>query len=632
MGKNEFRKIYTYTLCVLLVSLMAACSGAGANSSYEYKPPADMGDGWETAALQDYDLDSDKITAMMQDIQDGGYDSLHSLLIVKDGKLVFEAYFQGYDQNRMHFVASVTKSVTSILIGIAIDQGLIQGSDQYLTELLPAYRELLDADPLKQKLQLWHILTMTSGLEWDEDTYPYGDLRNDATRMERNSDPVRFVLDRPLVREPGEQFQYCGGNSMLLSAILEEAAGMTAAEFAKSYLFDPLGISQYQWKAYADGHTNSDGGLSLRPRDMAKIGQLMLNGGSWNGVPIVSSEWVAESTRARIKATLIARYGYQWWRDSQTVLLETVDSYFAAGFGGQMISVYPSQNMVIVFTNDAANHEENSYRIMRLQSKYLLPATVPAIASQIILWSWLGLTIGSLAFLMLEIARGSLRGLGRALCWLLIGAAFGPLGLAAYLLSFRNQRTRQAIGWRALGMAVLLALGNITGLILVTIFQALVYPDISAVLLVIPVSFLVSWLAFIAPLASATKGIGYRKATWRTKLTAFIAACFALAGIFPMLLLLTIRWFLFGIDLTSPLIWVMMITCGMVAAVMVYPFSVWLVYRNPELWFVGRTMAHPDVPAVSDRRLPGFRNAWGAFLLGLICLIAGFGITVMILH
>lgn len=632
MGKNVFRKIHKYTLCILLASLIAACSGTGAKPAYEYTPPADMGDGWESASLQAYGLDAQKITAMMQDIQDGGFDSLHSLLIVKDGRLVFEEYFQGYNQNRIHFVASVTKSVTSILIGIAIDQGLIQGSDQYLTELLPAYRELLDADPLKQKLQLWHILTMTSGLEWDEDTFPYGDMRNDATRMEHSLDAVRFVLDRPLVREPGKQFQYCGGNSMLLSAILEEAAGMTAAEFAKSYLFGPLGISQYQWEAYADGHTNSDGGLSLRPRDMAKIGQLMLNGGTWNGVRIVSAEWVAESTRARIKATLIARYGYQWWRDSQSVLLESVDSYFAAGFGGQMISVYPDQNMVIVFTNDAVNHDENSYRIMLLQSKYLLLATIPAIASKILLWSWLGLTIGSLAFLMLEIARGWLRGFGRGLSWLLIGAAFGPVGLAAYLLSYRNQHTGQALGWKALGMAVFLALGHLTGFVLVTVFQALVYPDISAVLLVIPVSFLVNWLAFISPFASATKGIGYGKAIWRTKLSAFISACFALAGTFPVLIFLTIRWFLFGVNLTSPMYWAMMTICGLTGAVMVYPFSLWLISRNPELWLVGRGVTHPDGTAAPDRRLPGFRNAWGAFLLGLLCLVAGFGVTVLILR
>ena len=323
-------------------------------------------------------MDSRKLAAMMGDIKDGGFENLHSLLIVKDGKLVFEEYFRGNNQNSTHFVASVTKSVTSILIGIAIKQGLIEGTNQYLTELLPSYADILNADPLKQKLQLKHILTMTSGLEWDESSYPYGDARNDATAMERNTNAVLFVLDRPIVREPGAQFQYCGGNSMLLSAILEEATGMTVADYAKVNLFEPLGISQYEWKAYADGHTNTDGGLFLRPRDMAKIGQLMLNKGQWNGVQIIPAEWVAESTQARISAGLGVQYGYQWWRENQAIYLETVNPYFAAGYGGQLISVYPDQNMIMVFTSDDSSHAVNSSRIMFLRNKYLLPATIPA--------------------------------------------------------------------------------------------------------------------------------------------------------------------------------------------------------------------------------------------------------------
>ena len=545
MWIKGIRKLNILMICVLAASLIAACSGRGTQSTYKYQQPADLGDGWQTASLQDDGLDVQKLTAMMEDIQDGGFYDLHSLLIVKDGRLVFEEYFHNYNQNRIQGVASVTKSVTSILIGIAIDQGLIKGVNQSLSELLPAYRDLLDADPLKQKLQLWHILTMTSGLQWDEDMYPYGDSRNDATRMERSADAVRFVLDRPMAREPGQQFQYCGGNSMLLSAILEEATGMKATEFARESLFEPLGISVYQWDAYADGHTNTDGGLSLRPRDMAKIGQLMLNSGDWQGAQIVSPEWVAESTRARTNAG-IARYGYQWWRDSQSVLLETVETYFAAGYGGQMISVYPEQDMVIVFTHTTANHDENSMHIMFLQSKYLLPASVPAVFSKVVLGVWYLLTIAGLVFMIIDFVRGKMRGYGQALYWLLIGTAFGPLGLVAYLLSYRNPRARQATGWKALGLASFLAMGHLAGFILVTVFQGLVYPNIDAILLVIPAAFLVNWLAFIAPFASATKEISYGKAIWRTKLTAFITASFALASFSPLFATLAVRRMFFS--------------------------------------------------------------------------------------
>jgi CubicO group peptidase (beta-lactamase class C family) len=190
MGQTFICKVRRFMLWTVAAVMLATCTGVGAKSGYQYQPPVDLGDGWQTAAPQDYGMDVHLLTDMVRDIEDGGYESLHSVLIVKDGQLVFEAYFQGYQQNWAQEVASVTKSVTSILIGIAIDQGLIKGADQSLSELLPAYRELLNADTRKQKLQLWHILTMTSRLEWDEETYPYGDLRNDATRLERSPDAV----------------------------------------------------------------------------------------------------------------------------------------------------------------------------------------------------------------------------------------------------------------------------------------------------------------------------------------------------------------------------------------------------------------------------------------------------------
>lgn len=279
MNHNLLIKIHVFVLCLVIASFVASCSGPEVGTTYQYQVPARLADGWEPASLEEADLDLERLVAMMEDIQDGGFENLHSLLIVKDGRLVFEEYFRGHNQRNIDYIASVTKSVTSILIGIAIDQGFIEGSDQYLVELLPSYADVINADPLKQKLQLWHLLSMTSGLEWDEGTFPYGDSRNDATAMERSPNAVLFVLNRPVIREPGDQFQYSAANPMLLSAILQEATGMTVAEFAKLYLFEPLGISQYQWDAYADGHTHTDGGLSLRPRDMAKIGQLMLNGG-----------------------------------------------------------------------------------------------------------------------------------------------------------------------------------------------------------------------------------------------------------------------------------------------------------------------------------------------------------------
>jgi CubicO group peptidase (beta-lactamase class C family) len=629
MNHNLPIKIHVFILCVVITSFVASCSGPDVVTTYQYQVPAKLGDGWETASLKEAGLDSEQLAAMMEDIQDGGFENLHSLLIVKDGRLVFEEYFRGHNPRNIDYVASVTKSVTSILVGIAIDQGFIEGSDQYLVELLPSYANVFNADPLKQKLQLWHLLSMTSGLEWDEDTFPYGDPRNDATAMERSTNAVLFVLNRPVIREPGSQFQYSGANPMLLSAILQEATGMTVAEFARLYLFEPLGISQYRWDAYADGHTHTDGGLSLRPRDMAKIGQLMLNGGQWNGVRIVSEAWVAESTQARTTVSPGIHYSYLWWRENQAVYLETVEPYFAAGFGGQLINVYPDQKMIIVVTSDTANHNENSSRIMFLRTTYLLPATIPATLSKVLLWSWYLLTAGGLAFLFLEIAKGQLRGFGWSVYWLLIVALLGPLGSLTYLLSFRNPKAMQKSGWKALGISVFISTGSIAAILLLTIYQSLFLPEGSVILLVIPVSFLVSWLAFIAPLTTSTRGMRYWKAVRQTLLTAFITSCLALVGIFPVLVLLSIRWFPYDVDLTSPLFWIMMTTCGIVGAVVVYPFSIWMAHRKLDIWPVKRIERSETEPTGFDKRLPTLKDAWVALLLGLILLIAIFGFLII---
>ena len=407
--KRSLEKIAQFLIFFIVSALMTACSDTKASSIVPYEVPAEFGDGWGTTSLEDARLDSERLTAMMEDIHDGGFENLYSLLIVKDGRLVFEEYFRGHNQSKIDDIASVTKSVTSIMIGLAIDQGFLDGPDQNLAELLPSYTGVINADPLKQKLQLGHILSMTSGLEWDEETYPYGDSRNDATHMERSTDPVQFILERPVIREPGSQFQYSGANSMLLSAILQGATGMTVAEFAKQNLFTPLGIYQYRWDSYRDGHTNTDGGLSLRPRDMAKIGQLMLNKGQWNGVQIISSDWVVESTRAHTTIMPGLRYGYQWWRESQAILLESVEPYFAAGYGGQLILVYPDQNMIVVVTGETANHDENTSRFILLRNQYLLPAAYPAVLSKVLLWSWTLFTGFGLAFLISDIAKGQLR-------------------------------------------------------------------------------------------------------------------------------------------------------------------------------------------------------------------------------
>ena len=197
---------------------------------------------------------------------------------------------------------------------------------------------------------------MTAGLSWDEWTYPYTDVRNDHVAMNDSKDPVRYVLERPLVATAGEKFGSSSGITIALGEIVHQVSGLKADKFAERTLFGPLGITNYYWWSYPSGFVQTGGGLCLRPRDMAKIGYLYLNGGRWQGKQIVSEEWVKESTKNRVDAKQFPNwinadgYGYQWWLRSFKVGDRVIPSYHAAGRGGQFIFVVPELDIVAVFT------------------------------------------------------------------------------------------------------------------------------------------------------------------------------------------------------------------------------------------------------------------------------------------
>jgi len=196
--------------------------------------------------------------------------------------------------------------------------------------------EHFDHDDRKQAITIHHALTMQTGLEFD----------NDENTVELFNDPgssLEFVLHRDLVFTPGARFYYHDGNPQLISGVIQQVSGMTEEEFAAEYLFDPLGIHHYQWERHADGSTFGAFGLWLRPRDMAKIGKLMAQGGMWNGEQIVSAEWIAESTRLHVSR---ARYGYYWW------VTEESNIFAAEGHGAQTILIAQEENLVVVLTAD----------------------------------------------------------------------------------------------------------------------------------------------------------------------------------------------------------------------------------------------------------------------------------------
>ena len=374
---------------LLLLALAPATFGRDENAP-KLMAPARVEDGWEIASLADAGLDRNTLTTLVERISTGGFKNIHSVLIVKDDKIVFEEYFprevgdareQALRRATPHPQYSVTKSVTSILIGIAIDQHLIRGVDEKVASFFPEYAAAF-AHPENARLRLRDLLTMSSGLAWDELTYPYTDPRNDHVKMIRDDDPLRYVFERPAAAEPGTRFTYNSGLAIALGEIIHKVSGMRAEKFAERHLFEPLGITDTYWMKYPGELVESGGGLSLRPRDMAKIGRLVLDNGRWNGKPVVSQSWVEQSTRNQLAQPHFAEafhadgYGYQWWRASFTIGDRVFDSFSARGRGGQFIFVFPALRMIAVFTG--WNDNALMFQPIEIVRAYVLPATLPA--------------------------------------------------------------------------------------------------------------------------------------------------------------------------------------------------------------------------------------------------------------
>lgn len=353
---------------------------------YQYAIPEGTNDGWDTASLGSVGLDANLIQQLSERISDNAYQNIHSVLIIKNGKLVVEEYFPGrnsagqnqtFTRDTLNEMKSATKSVNSILVGIAIDQHKISVVDEKISTFFPEYSDVF-TNKEKNGICLKHLLSMTAGFSWDEWTYPYTSPLNDAAMMASKADFFRYVLEKPLATTPGAKFTYNSGISLMLGEIVHKASGLPADKFAERYLFGPLGITKYYWQKAPNGVVNTLGGLWLRPRDMAKIGQLMLDGGRWKGKQIVSDEWVKESTKLHVDAGqlptwfLADGYGYQWWLGSFHVHDQVVESYSARGQGGQFIIVFPNLQMVAVFTG--WNDSTLLGQPLDMMRRYILPA------------------------------------------------------------------------------------------------------------------------------------------------------------------------------------------------------------------------------------------------------------------
>lgn len=282
-------------------------------------------------------MSSDALADALTEIK-AGQPGLHSLLLVRHGHVVLDAYFHPYSGDTHHDVASVTKSVTATLIGIAIADGVLEGVNTPVSQALPE-RGLAGSN--WDRITVEHLLTMTSGLDCG-----YRPGEPELVAMRQSDDWVRFSLDLPVVAEPGRSFAYCSSGMHLLSAILTARTGLNASDFAAARLFAPLGIARWAWPADPDGNSHGWGDLRLLPRDMAKIGFLYLHGGIWDERRLLPAEWVGRASTRQAGGEGGRGYGYGWW-----VLSGQRDGlYEAEGRGGQAIVVWPEQDLVAVFT------------------------------------------------------------------------------------------------------------------------------------------------------------------------------------------------------------------------------------------------------------------------------------------
>jgi CubicO group peptidase (beta-lactamase class C family) len=318
-------------------------------TSYKYHLPQKNSDGWEVGPFDAIKVKIIKIEEIITRILAGSFPHIHSLVIVKDGKLLLDEYFYGYGPQDEQPVQSITKSVFSILLGIASDRGLLHLEDK-LYDSFPEYRLKPGWQEPKEEITLGMLLTMTSGFACDD----WKDSRSCSWDMVKSPDWPAFSLSQPLSHSPGEHFAYCGACLTPLSAILARKSAMTVPAFAQKYLFNPLDIQTPRWMRGPQGITPVSFGLFLKPRDMAKLGYLFLKKGKWNGKQIISESWVERSTgMAQVSKTRTNRkddYGLLWWERDIPVRGYRYPVFYAWGVGGQYLFVVPRLDLVCVIT------------------------------------------------------------------------------------------------------------------------------------------------------------------------------------------------------------------------------------------------------------------------------------------
>ena len=374
----------TRIVAVLGGIILAGCSFfsvAQATSSAPLIQP----DGWSVAAPESVGLSAKPLHDMEAAIRAGDFKKIGSVLIAHRGKLVFEGYFDG-DAASLRDTRSATKSITDVLVGIAIGEKKLSGVDARILELLPERaRKMQNPDPRKDKITVEDFLTMSSPLECDD----WNDAsRGNEERMYVVEDWAQFILDLPIrgrmhvgekIEPPpyGRYFSYCTGGVFTLSEVLQKATGMRADRYAQEKLFGPLGITDAQWVYSPMNIPQTGGGLRLTSRDLLKIAELYRNGGHWQGTRIVSEAWVKASTQPHARIDDDTEYGYLWWLKSFKSGGKAYPAFYMSGNGGNKVAVFPGLDIVVVITSTNYSTRGMHEQTDKLLTDYVLAAVVP---------------------------------------------------------------------------------------------------------------------------------------------------------------------------------------------------------------------------------------------------------------
>lgn len=360
------KKLFILTMCFVLL-LTCGCSKKNNRDDIEQitesAPFPTVS--WSTALPEQLGIDPDMLSKADKRIRNA-YPNIESLLLIKDGYLVYEKYYNDNYAAKANYMYSVTKSFTSALTGIAIREGLIESIDDRISEYIPEY--FTDVDDLRKKdITVKHVLTMTGGLESIDSNY---------TSYFSSTDWLSAAINKPMTDDPGARFEYNTGLTQLLSGVITKTSGMSMKEFAEEYLFSRIGMNVVYWESDSNGYSGGGSGLCLTAIDMAKFGYLYLNNGMWDGEQVIPSEWIEASTSKQITANETQDYGYLFWVENvtDTVNEKTYSVYQAYGSGGQIIMIAPELDIVIVITCDRTISPSVKPMTRALITDYILPS------------------------------------------------------------------------------------------------------------------------------------------------------------------------------------------------------------------------------------------------------------------